>query len=55
MTRNPNYLGEIMLYLSFATLGGVMISYYILITAWVTLFGFNMYAKELSLRKKDGW
>ena len=54
-TRNPNYLGEILLYLSFAILTGNTISYAILITIWCTLFALNMICKDRSLRRKAEW
>lgn len=38
ITRNPNYLGEMMLYLSFALLSQHWLSYLILFGTWLTLF-----------------
>lgn len=54
-TRNPNYLGEILIYSSFAAATGHIISYSIVLFAFVVLFQSNMMAKEISLAKKDGW
>ena len=45
-TRNPNYLGEIMVYLSFAICVGDYRAYLILIFVWSTLFALNMYLKD---------
>ena len=67
--RNPNYLGEMLLYGSFAalvpitggrTLGstGIALGYLpwmVLAFIWGVVFMSNMYTKEDSLRKKPGW
>ena len=55
-TRNPNYLGEIMIYGSFAACTGHWISYAIVFSIWCTLFAINMYLKdEYSYKLKQGW
>jgi protein-S-isoprenylcysteine O-methyltransferase Ste14 len=54
-TRNPNYLGEIMIYLSFAICTGHLLAYSILVSIWLILFVTLMLNKERSLRKKKGW
>lgn len=54
-TRNPNYLGEIMLYGSFVVLVNDMISYVCVMQVWFIVFTLRIYQKELSLRKKEGW
>ena len=54
-TRNPNYLGEIMLYLAFGVVAQSWFSYGYLMYVWLTLFNSNMYKKDLSLKKKEGW
>lgn len=54
-TRNPNYLGEILIYLSFGIMSKNCISYYILGLVWSTLFLSSMLMKDLSFMKKDGW
>uniref|UniRef100_A0A0G4GC52 Uncharacterized protein n=1 Tax=Chromera velia CCMP2878 TaxID=1169474 RepID=A0A0G4GC52_9ALVE len=53
--RNPNYLGEMLIYGSFAVLAQSWIAWGILGSIWGTLFLRNMWMKEVSLRKKDGW
>lgn len=53
--RNTNYLGEIMVYLSFAMCTNKPVGYYILIGVWVILFGSRIYLKECSLMKKEGY
>ena len=53
--RNTNYLGEMMLYGSYALLSQNWISWAILIYIWTLVFFTNMYNKERSLRKKKGW
>mmetsp|Transcript_17857 Transcript_17857/g.20260 ORF Transcript_17857/g.20260 Transcript_17857/m.20260 type:complete len:294 (+) Transcript_17857:928-1809(+) len=55
-TRNPNYLGEMMIYGSFAILVGRLEPFIVLATVWSLLFFPNMFMKDqLSLRKKEGW
>jgi protein-S-isoprenylcysteine O-methyltransferase Ste14 len=54
-TRNPNYLGEIMIYGSFILLVNDWISYISVMQVWVVLFTLRMYAKERSFQKKEGW
>jgi steroid 5-alpha reductase family enzyme len=54
-TRNPNYLGEMMIYGSFALLVNDTISYVCITHVWFTLFVLRMYAKEVSFKKKEGW
>jgi len=54
-SRNPNYLGEIMVYGSFILLTNDMVSYISVGQVWVIVFTLRMYQKELSLRKKEGW
>lgn len=44
-TRNPNYLGEVMIYGSFAIVTGYTYSYVILGIVWCTLFAMNMFLK----------
>ncbi len=53
--RNPNYLGEMMLYGSFAGLVPSKIPWAILAFVWGVVFTGNMYGKEDSLMKKPGW
>ena len=54
-TRNPNYLGEIMIYGSFILLVNDLLAYICVIQVWVIVFSLRMYLKDLSLQKKEGW
>jgi len=54
-TRNPNYLGEMMLYGSFALLSNRWIPWIILLSVWCFVFTLTMGVKEVSYRKKEGW
>ncbi|ETW01490.1 hypothetical protein H310_06163 [Aphanomyces invadans] len=53
-SRNTNYLGEMMLYLSYALLANHWIPYAWLAFIWSAMFMSNMIAKDASLRKKEG-
>lgn len=53
--RNPNYLGEMMIYASFAMISNRWIPWIIVVTPWVCVFSVFWYAKELSYRRKEGW
>merc|ERR1711924_209440 len=54
--RNPNYLGEMLLYGSFVLMTGPRLEAVLLISSiWVVLFGTNMKKKDMSLQKKPGW
>ncbi|EAR87115.2 3-oxo-5-alpha-steroid 4-dehydrogenase (macronuclear) [Tetrahymena thermophila SB210] len=53
--RNPNYLGEMLLYLSFAILSNSNLSYYILFFIWSTVFLVNISCKEFSFIRKPDW
>ncbi|KAF0709622.1 Aste57867_5847 [Aphanomyces stellatus] len=53
-SRNTNYLGEMMIYLSFALLANHWIPYAWLAFMWSVVFMSNMVAKDLSIRKKEG-
>eukprot|EP00736_Rhodelphis_marinus_P004065 Rmarinus@m.313 len=54
-SRNINYLGEMMIYGSYAFVSKSTTYWSILLFIWSTLFMKNMFAKESSLRKKSGW
>lgn len=57
-TRNPNYLGEMILYSAFAGLVPGRLGYFgwgYLVTIWSNVFLAGMYRKEESLMKKPGW
>lgn len=53
--RNTNYLGEILIYLSFAMINGRVEGFLLLGVVWVFAFSLRIYMKELSLRKKKGY
>lgn len=53
--RNPNYLGEMMLYSSFAMLVDSIYAFLLLFSVWLTIFVSRITLKELSNSKKDGW
>lgn len=53
--RNTNYLGEMMLYLSFAIMTGNVYSYLILIVIWSVVFIGRIHLKEMSLRRKENF
>lgn len=55
MTRNCNYLGEIMLYASFNVIAQVQIVWYVYALVWGVIFPSRMAAKDYSLSKKEGW
>lgn len=54
-TRNPNYLGESMLYLSLAVLTNHILSYCIVAFAISSIYSVRILQKELSLRQKAGF
>ena len=54
-TRNPNYFGEILIYLSFAVCVGHYFAYGVLASVWGTLFMALMLQKEKSYSQKEGW
>ena len=53
--RNTNFLGEIMIYFSFAFIVGRIECYLLLIFVWSTFFAGRIYLKEKSLQKKKGF
>ena len=53
-SRNINYLGEMMIYLSYAILGDSHIPYFILAYIWLLLFIPNMLYKDSKMFKKPG-
>lgn len=55
MTRNCNYLGEIMLYASFNVIAQVEIVWYVYMVVWCVVFTSRMIAKDYSLSMKNGW
>lgn len=54
-TRNPNYLGEMMIYWAFALLTNHIISYLIMLWAQSIVFTTNIIKKELRLKQKAGY
>ena len=52
--RNPNYLGEMMIYGTYAFMGVSFLPYIILMYIWSILFYPNMKLKENSIKKKNG-
>lgn len=54
-TRNPNYLGEMMLYFGFFNITGHWIAYSVCLVVWCGVFTVRMAAKDASLRQKPGW
>jgi steroid 5-alpha reductase family enzyme len=54
-SRNPNYVGEMMIYSSFAILVQRNEPWYILGYMWTLIFLSRMIQKDYSLSKKLGW
>ncbi len=54
-TRNPNYLGEMMVYGSYALLVGHWIPWAVLAWVWLGIFLPNMLNKDASLSRYPGW
>ena len=54
-SRNPNYVGEMMIYGSFALLVNMWEPWYILAYMWGLIFSSRMLQKDYSLSKKLGW
>lgn len=54
-TRNPNYLGEALLYASFANMVNMWQAWAMLIFPWLGVFLPSMLKKDESLAKKAGW
>jgi protein-S-isoprenylcysteine O-methyltransferase Ste14 len=53
--RHPNYLGEMMIYGSYALLARHWLPWVILAWIWTQLFLVNMLRKEASLARHPGW
>jgi len=53
--RHPNYLGEMMIYGSYALLAGHWVPWLILAWIWTQLFLVNMLTKEASLSRYPAW
>lgn len=54
-TRNPNYLGEMMVSAAFAALANREIAWYVVIAMWVLVFWPRMKQKDEALKAKSGW
>jgi len=54
-TRNPNYIGEMMLYSSFSLLSGQWKSLPFLFSMWASIFLPNMLQKDMSLSRYAEW
>jgi protein-S-isoprenylcysteine O-methyltransferase Ste14 len=54
-TRNPNYLGEMMLYASFALVAGHWAPWLVLAWVWLGLFVPNMLRKDASMSRYPEW
>lgn len=54
-SRNPNYVGEMMIYSSFALLVQRWEPWYVLSYMWTLIFSSRMVQKDYSLSKKAGW
>jgi len=53
--RHPNYLGEMMIYTSFALMVWHWLPFLILALVWLGVFAVNMMHKEASLARHPGW
>lgn len=53
--RNPNYFGEIMLYLAYCTLSMNWLCFVLFPIVWLMLFVPNMLAKEASMSRHKPW
>lgn len=54
-TRNPNYLGEMMLYAGFAVVAGHWIPWAVLAWMWLGTFFPNMWRKDASMSRYPEW
>lgn len=54
-TRNPNYLGEMMIYGSFALVAGHWLPWLVLAWIWLGMFVPNMLRKYLRMARYPGW
>lgn len=54
-TRNPNYLGEMMIYGAYALLAQHWLAWIILLWVWIGYFTINMLIKDRSLSRYPDW
>lgn len=54
-TRNPNYLGEVMIYASYALLASHWFGWLVIVFQFVCLFLPRMLAKDASISRHPGW
>lgn len=54
-TRNPNYLGEIMIYASYALLAAHWAGWVVVLWCWLGVFLPRMLLKDVSLSRYPGW
>lgn len=54
-TRNPGYLGEVLIYVAFALLSQCYLSWIVNFVFWFTLFRDNMNKKDESISRYPGW
>jgi protein-S-isoprenylcysteine O-methyltransferase Ste14 len=54
-TRNPNYLGEMMIYASFAVVAGHWLPWLVLMWVWLGVFLPNMLRKDASMERYPEW
>ena len=54
-TRNPNYLGEMMIYAAFASLAGHWLPWLVLGWVWSAVFLPNMLRKDRRMARHPGW
>ncbi len=53
--RHPNYLGEILIYASFAAMVWHWLPWLVLAWVWLGVFAVNMRVKELRMARHSGW
>ncbi len=54
-TRNPNFLGEIMIYATYAIMAASVAGWIFVILQWVVLFLPRMLMKDASISRHPGW
>lgn len=53
--RHPNYLGEMLIYISYALLVQHWLPWLVLLWVWGVVFSVNIWLKEASLARFSGW